>query len=217
MLRTESLQQIPNQLQDVQPWVKGNTVLPEADSDAIGYLETRDPELLSQYADIRESSYQEYLGMEGFDGRLDNYDLISDIVLAVKGNEVLGGARITACDPLHEKILPMEEPGFFLKELLPELRLDKYLYGEYSRLAFKPEYRNGEYSASLYDRLNNISQMMGLKYIFAIAPITQARSYKNAYKKFFDLDIEIRRDIKVPYKEIYKDIKSEIVLSILTL
>lgn len=183
----------------------------------VEYAETRDPELISVYTDIRERAYREKLGLKEFDGRLDRYDSTSNIVLAVKNNEIIGGLRLTIHDSVINTILPSEEDGFIFRELLPELDLDKNSYAECSRMAFKEGYRNGRYSASLYGKSFEVCRLYKVKYYFFIAPAEHIRCYTSVVKRNFNLDIITRSDIKVPEKRVYKEIKSEIYLAYITL
>lgn len=168
---------------------------------------TKDPVLLLEYFKIREEAYKEELMLDYFSGRFDDIDPRSHIVLGIAEGHCIGGARLTVHDPLLESGLPLEEEHFRLADLLPEYNLKKNKYGEYSRLAMKKGYRNGRYSETIYMALNNKSKELGMKYVFAVAPLIQARSYKLMYKACFGLNIDIRHDISVPQKPIYEHLK----------
>ena len=187
------------------------------DQDEVSYIESSDPYLINQYLDIRENAYQNRLGLKGFHGGYDEFDSKSRIILATKGDEVIGGMRLTIYDPVINTRLPMEEEGFILKDLLPELELGKNYYAECSRMAMKDEYRNGKHSAMIYGKSFDICRKVNVNRLFCIAPAIHGRQYKHIVKENFGLDIKVRRDICIPHKPVYKDIKSKIYLSTLVL
>ncbi|MCP5361730.1 MAG: hypothetical protein H6908_03695 [Hyphomicrobiales bacterium] len=176
---------------------------------------TKDPKYLLQYFKIREEAYRVTLGINKSVANIDDIDVRSHIALLLKGEECLGGARITAADTTLDYELPLEEENFRLKELLPDLDLENSMYGEYSRLALKEPFRDGKHCTKLYSAMNQKSRTLGLRYVFAIAPIPQARSYKYIYKRYFNLKITIYDDIVVPYKPMYSHM--DICLSMLDL
>lgn len=181
---------------------------PEAEKseEEIRYVWTKDPSLLLQYFKVREQAYKEYLHLDGFSGDLDGTDTNSHILLVMDGYRCVGGARLTVKDPLVESNLPMEEDGFRLTDLFPELDLKNNKYCEYSRVCFLEGYRTGAYVDGVYRRFFEKCIEKKIKYNFAIAPLLQAKRSRRGAEKL-GVKASIRYDIKVPHKPIHGSIK----------
>lgn len=175
---------------------------------------TRDPGFLQQYYNLRERMYISVWGLQEFNGQEDEFDRKSHILVARKGNMVVGGARITVKTPRMPNLLPMEGRDINLERQITDLKLRHCRYGEFSRLALLPEYRGGEYTQAIYEALNRKSIALNLKYVFAISPVAQARSYKKSYMAM-GFDYTIRNDVTIPDNPEFEGIK--MCLSVLDL
>jgi len=161
----------------------------------LSYDFTINRESLKQYFKLRKQIYAKELGITI--PEKDEFDLISHICIVKKKHFVIGGARITICEPTSMNILPMEENDFMLKDILPHLSLHNVVYAEYSKLALLPSYRNAEISKNLYEKLNQKSLQLGVRYIFAITPLSQARRYSLTYTQL-GYTSHILKNIDIP-------------------
>lgn len=158
----------------------------------IKYEFTKDEDLLEQYYKLRGKMYAIELGLDDFPCVKDEYDDDSDILVIREGSKVLGGVRITMVNE-GERLMPMESEDYKINDLIPELGLNDVTYGEFSRLAILPEYRK-ENLETIIGMIGNMGRKHNAKYLFAIAPLAQARMYR-MYRKNFGFDLEIREDI----------------------
>lgn len=177
----------------------------------LSYEFTDDPWMIQQYYKIREKCYREDLSLPDFNGGEDFYDKPSYIAVVRKGDRVIGGARIIISAPEGRVPLSLEEKGFMMADLFPELKLEDKSYCEFSRLAILPEHRGMDSLQELLRSLSYKAINVGCGAIFAITSIPQARCYRRMFR-LLGLDFETRSDIKVPFKPLYGDMK--IVLSV---
>lgn len=162
---------------------------------------TRDKGLLQQYYNLREEMYTRVWGLSHFNAQEDEFDRRSHIVVARRGRQVVGGARLTIHSPRNPLPLPMECEEFCLEKLLPkEYGLAHCRYGEFSRLAVLPEFAGLSYDFAAQIRRKSIAN--GLSYTFAISPLPQIRNFRQTANKL-KLTSEVLRDIHVPPKDGY--------------
>jgi hypothetical protein len=142
------------------------------------YIETDNAALLAQYVELRRRVYfNEYSYLTAEFGLEDETDRVSRIVLAVRGNLVAGGARLTISTPECPRRMPLEE-RFNLRscEFLKHLDLDRKPYAEISRMAVGPDCARGfEVSAGLGNALCALAARQGLDTVFSICPEKPAR------------------------------------------
>jgi len=171
----------------------------------ITYEYTTDPKLLEQYYKVREQCYREDLHLDDFSGEEDEYDRTGHIIVARKGDVVIGGARLVISTPKNRIKLPLEEEGFQVQELFPDMNLENVGYCEFTRFVVLPEYRKGEACTEISRMLVNQAVKEGCLYQFCISPLLQSRNYRAVGKNIGVLHV-IRKDIKVPYKDIYRNL-----------
>lgn len=184
------------------------------DSLQITYEFTKDPKKLAEYYNLRERCYQVGLGLNSFSGAADEYDASGHILLAKDRGKIVAGARITASTPQHRVQLPLEEPGFVMKDLFPELDLEHKGYCEVSRFAISPEQRFTYCLEEMIQRLTDKSVELGCHYFFAVAPLVQARCYRKIHRGM-GYDYRILSQVEVPPKPVYGGIKMSLSVSIL--
>ena len=187
---------------------------PTQEPSAISYQISKDTEFLQQYFKLREAMFISVWGLKHFDGKADEYDAVAHIMIASQNTLCVGGARILVKQEMGDLLLPMESEDFILEELLPDLELHKHTYGEFSRLAIIPEFRKAEVIRMFYRRLNAHAIECGMQYVFAVAPMSQARGYRRAYRAM-GLKYDIVRDVVIPDREEYEGL--EMCLSVLDL
>lgn len=187
---------------------------PQREPEHIVYEMTQDPGYLHQYFLLRKQMFIHIWGLEHFDGTKDEYDDQSDIMVARRGNHVIGGCRLTFHNAHASSRLPMEKDDFSLPVQLPALALGEVPYVEISRMAILPEFQNSVVLLELSRQLLKRGAELKARYAFTLAPVMLARNYRKA-ASLFGLKWEIKNDIKVPDREEYEGIK--MVLSMLDL
>lgn len=187
---------------------------PASHLENVTYELTRDPGYLHQYYMLREQMFISVWGLQNFCGKEDEYDAISDIMVARIGNQVIGGCRLTFSHPASPRRLPMEKEDFLLVDALPELPLEDVIHVEISRMAILPEFQNSLAMLEISRQLLKRGADKKARYAFTLAPVPLSRNYRRA-AYLFGLNWEIRNDVMVPDREEYEGIK--MVLSLLDL
>lgn len=151
---------------------------------------TQDVAAIERYIAIRQQAYSEDIIIRGErvrrDGALvkrDEYDESSWILIARNGSSVIGGMRFTPHTPSNPQRLPMEHNGFLIEKALPGIDRPSTLYGEQSRFALLPHFRNGVVALEMCRHMEKRARENGMQYIFCIAPGIQAVYYKALYRK----------------------------------
>jgi len=180
----------------------------------VSYEFTNDPALLHQYFHMREDMFTSVWGLKKFCGLHDAFDDVSEIMVARKGLQCIGGGRLTINSPDNRKMLPMEKDDLVLSSLFPELDLQETTYGEFSRLAILPEFRAGAVFPEIARRFIKKAIANGVEYAFNIAPVPLARGYRQAVQ-LFGLKWDICHNIKIPQREEYEGI--QMVISVMDL
>lgn len=172
----------------------------KAEPSKISFEFTKDPGLLHQYYDMRERMYISVWGLKQFNGQEDQFDKRSHIVVARKGNQVVGGARFTIKSARNPQRLPMERDDFLLEKLFPDFQLSRGAYGEYSKLAVLPEFTGLTVEITRCIKRKAIAN--NVKVIYAISPLSQARNHRITASKA-GMSCTIFNDIHVPKRDGY--------------
>jgi hypothetical protein len=163
--------------------------------------------LRQNYFALRQECYREDLGLKDFSGGWDAHDVAGNVLIARKGNEVVGGARIVVSSPASEQLLPLESKDFRMSEIFPELHLEKAAYCEFSRLAVeRSERTGGNLARDIIIELTREAKARGIRYLFAVSTPLQARCYRKVFKSLGH-DYVIDTSVEVPQKEIYGHLK----------
>ena len=99
----------------------------------ITYEFTANNELLEQYFAIREECLRKEWGLVDYSGARDKNDLDGHILVAIKDNVCIGGARWIPAPLTDRKLLHIESENFKLTDFFPGLK--QYNYCEFGRLA----------------------------------------------------------------------------------
>lgn len=169
------------------------------------YELTRDPGLLHQYYLLREQMFIRVWELSNFCGKHDEYDDISDIMVARIGNQVIGGCRLTFSHPANPRRLPMEK-SFLLSDLVHDLPLEDVIHVEISRMAILPEFQNSLAMLEISRQLLKRGADKKARFAFTLAPLQLARNYRKA-ASLFGLNWEICNGIEIPDREEYEGIK----------
>lgn len=167
------------------------------------YFFTKDQKLLRAYYRIRQECYRSVKGgPENFDGGENKEDIVSDILVVVKDGHVVGGGRLIGSTPEMPCKLPLEEEGFMVKDVFPELFLDRVSYCELGRIAVTPEFRDIMTINRICGELIQKAIRKGYKYQFSMAPLSTSRLYQRVSSSLnLPYPYVIHKDIAVPEKQ----------------
>ena len=152
---------------------------------------------IEQYFAIREQTYKTAIGANFYAGEDEN-DSKSHIVLALAGDNCIGGIRITVSSPEKPMTLPTECNVFQFSKIYGELDFSNLTYCEATRLAILPDFSNGSVLPRLFEEATRFgTQELGVEMVFGRSASTQTRAFRTHYKNM-GYDLIIRRDIKPP-------------------
>ena len=170
---------------------------------------TKEKDLLAQYYQIREQEFKLVYGVNYYNGEETDFDRKGEILIARKENQCVGGLRLFVPQNSTEK-LPLEINNFCLKEYFPELKKE-IVYGQTSFLTLLPEFRGGFVTNKLFYHLREKVINLKIDIIFSIAPISNARLYRQHALKMGFKNIKIHRNIDLPDYPMYEDIKHYLI------
>ena len=128
---------------------------------------SRNPRLLDQYYQLRETCFQEELGIPGFDGSEEVQDLRGQILVAHRDGQCIGGSRITS--------------GAQLPGLLEGLEFPAENCCVWERLVLAPEVRSPEFARDYCDHLITMSQALGYRHALVLSSLRNARYYRQCH------------------------------------
>lgn len=201
------------------------TDLQSARESLVRYSFTSDLNLINDYWEIRRKLYYADTRSVGFriftDGFIsDSFLRESDVLVVRRGNECLGGACLTISYPEAPTILPLESdiipaPGdkiYSLRTHFPQYDLENEAYGEFSRMAVVPGFRDRTYSKEIFRNIIQRSLDSNMRYIFGMADERRARLYKQI-SKFLGFTMYIHSNISLPAKSDYENVQMYIISS----
>ncbi len=154
---------------------------------------------IEQYFAIREETYKTSVGANFYAGE-DEYDGKSHIVLALAGDNCIGGIRITVSSPENRMALPTEKDGFQFKTIYDKIEFEDLTYCEATRLAILPDFRNSNVLPMLFEAATKYAiDVLGVEMVFGRAANLQTRIFQTHYRNM-GYNLVIRRDIKPPSK-----------------
>ena len=158
----------------------------------IVYRLTKDESLLQQYHELRHLSYHNDKYMKGHfqKGLPDKYDELSEVIVAVKGKEVIGGSRLTMSSPDVPILLPSESETLTFQDMLPDIDLDQSTYGEMHRFVIAKDHRIPEIIVGLlYHSFKRMAEK-SWDYLFTPSIRVKARYYRRMCKRIgINIDI----------------------------
>lgn len=177
----------------------------------IAYHFTKDPELLDKYYKMRARSFTKKWGLRAFSAQEDAFDTISDILLAMKADQCVAGARMITHQAGSDTKLPLEDGGLQVQSLLPDLNLEDKCYAEISRIAVCDDYPDKNICIEITRLMVEKAQSYGAEYIIAVSPMPMARLFKRFYT-FLGFEYFILQDIVIPDKPNYEGIRMYLIL-----
>lgn len=168
----------------------------------IRFVFTKEKRLIDTYCSIREACYRSVkCGPQDFSGQLEASDYLSEILVLLKGNRVIGGGRLLGSSPEARLMLPVEQTDFMMKDVFPELSLEDKPYCEFGRIAVIPEYRDFDTINELCERLILRAIDKGYIYQFSMAPLGTSRLYQRVSSNLeLPYPYIIHKHIPVPEK-----------------
>lgn len=163
------------------------------------------PDLMKKYAKMRQEVFTDYWKLEHFEGELDVYDNASHVLVIMHKDKCVGGARLVVHEAGSALRLPMETDEFLVETLCPDLPLHWLHYAELSRVAILEGYRNGAYADSIYQMVEEKCKELDVHYVFAVAPIPQARRSRRSCRAL-GMKAEILSNVAVPELPTYEGI-----------
>ncbi len=138
-------------------------------SVAVEFLLTRDPRLLDQYYQLRQTCFRNELGIPDFNGMEDEIDRRSHILLALHDDHCIGGARIS-CN------LPSPT-------LLQELSLENapLRICMWERFVIAPDARSEQRFRNFCASLIYVSQALGFQHALVLSSQRNARFYRKCH------------------------------------
>lgn len=185
--------------------------------EPILYEFTNDKALLHQYFVMRERM----LGTDRFLPKdvlpQDLHDKISHILIARRGKLCIGGGRLTIREGDEMFPLPMETDEFKLRNLFPQLPLDKERHAVGSKFAIHDDHKNSELLYAMCKIMHDKVIASGIRYYFVRATnITLARNWRLIFNTLLPKSTRICTEIDVPDSPFYPGQKQYLVFTDLT-
>jgi hypothetical protein len=203
-----------NILEALQSVILNRLFKPYGNNEPIVYEFTQDRAMLHQYYRLREVMYRKMFETDKFMGEEDLHDKLSYILIARRGRLCLGGCRLTIRE--HDEMwqLPMEGDEFKLRNLFPDLHLEKERHGEISRFAIMEDSGSDDnifygLCKVMYDKVTSSN----IHYLFAKSTYPLARNWRLIANSFGVKTTQICKDLNVPENPIHPGVKWFVTLS----
>lgn len=160
---------------------------------------TEDPAMLHQYYILRDQIFGRDMGFSDDAGGADLHDKISEILIARRGNQVIGACRLTVREGDESMLLPMETESFKLRKLFPDLPLNKERHGVLSKFAILEEHNQREILLGLCQLMYDKVIASDIHYLFARATnFALARNWRLIANRHGAKHTRICEEIDVP-------------------
>ena len=179
------------------------------------YFFTKDSDMIEKYIDLRKKLYitdERFVGFREFDDfseTVEDYQADNSILLlAFKGNECVGGGRISISFPNQSNLLPLEhdvstkDREFKIVNKFPYLEGE--ICGEVNRFAIHPDYRDIKLIADCIYILTIVAKTIGARELFALSDIGRVRLYQMLSNKHLGFKSKIYRDLQINGKDIFE-------------
>ncbi|MFT5703947.1 MAG: hypothetical protein ACI9TO_001327 [Rickettsiales bacterium] len=154
--------------------------------DEVEIVETKDPELLSQYYALRESIYRKEWGFVNYDGRENEFDRKGKIFLGVLNGKVVAGVKVVISSDFRYLSHEYPEKDFTYQKICRNqninVDLSNVLYSEISALIISRDLKKG-FLDKIFQFITNYNKDHKIKYMFGVADRANIRDYKQSFKK----------------------------------
>ena len=147
---------------------------------SIEFKLSRAPEMLEQYYDLRQHCFRQELGIPDFDGSEDELDRQGQIFLAIQGDRVIGGARISARLPVQDYHQELD--------LIPQTCC------MWERSFLDPAERSPQLFREFCVHLVGATRMLGYQYAMILSSLRNARFYRQCHSSM-GIDFQIHRKV----------------------
>jgi len=203
----------PDYLQDAQGYlIHRFSKIPKPQEPLV--LEfTTDKALLHQYYLLRDQMFTRFIkGYSGDTGQ-NVYDKISEVLVARRGNLVIGGCRLTVRDGDESFLLPMESKEFKLKEHFSDLPLNRERHCVISKFAILEEHKERDLLYGLCKAAFDKTIAMGVHYGFACTRYEMARNWRRIASLIGIKNTRICEEVKIPESENFPGQRLYMILS----
>jgi len=155
---------------------------------------TQDPDLLKQYYDMRHEAYRDENGWKEYDGSESELDRKGHIIVALKGDKVVGGCRVMfsdECDYLSNEI--PDSQYLYMPFIQKYDKREGIILSEISSVVVLKGHRDRKVSHSLFHAGIEESAKKNVSYICGVGVATVCRDYRRIFKDLgFYLEIVIK-------------------------
>jgi hypothetical protein len=159
---------------------------------------TTDRGLLHQYYRLRDQIFGRDITHSDGSGGADIHDKISEILVARRGNLLIGACRLTVREGDESFLLPMEKEGFKLREVFPHLPLDKERHATISKFAILEEHRQQDILQGLCKIMFDKVIASDTHYVFVRTTRILARNWRMIANSFGANHTRICDEVDVP-------------------
>lgn len=159
---------------------------------------TTDKAMLHQYYRLRDQFFGRDLEHSDGSGGADIHDKISEILIARRGNLLVGACRLTIREGDESFLLPMETDDFKLRDAFPNLPLDKERHASISKFAILEEHRQLDILQGLCKLMYDRVIATDTRYIFVRTTRILARNWRMIANSFGANHTKICYDVAVP-------------------
>ncbi len=156
---------------------------------------TKDKNLLDQYYQMRHEAYNRENGWQGYDGSENKYDRAGHIIVAVRGDEVIGGTRIMfsgECDVLSNDTVGEDYTHLSIVQKYD--KRENLLLSEVSAFVVARNERDRTVSKVLIEHGINMSKERGCNYICAVGVAAVCRDYRRILRELgYEMEIVMNR------------------------
>jgi hypothetical protein len=159
---------------------------------------TDDKSMLHQYYRLRDQFFGRDLEHSDGSGGADLHDKISDILIARRGNLLIGACRLTVREGDESFLLPMETDDFNLRDAFPDLPLNKVRHATISKFAVLEEHRQQDILHGLCKIMFEKVIAADTRYIFVRTTRILARNWRMIANSFGAQHTRICHEVEVP-------------------
>ena len=161
---------------------------------------SKQDDFLERYYLLREECFRKELGLDAFDGAEDVYDQAGDILIVRDGDTCVGGVRITGCALSGQNMMPLEQKGLDMAQVLPQLSLPLGPCCQPERFVLQPEYRSTDMLRGICTAVIRGCASLGYHYALNVTGIKRARLYKRVHSTL-GYDYEIYDQVRMPVEK----------------
>lgn len=159
---------------------------------------TTDKGLLHQYYRLRDQVFGRDLEHSDGSGGADIHDKISEILVARRGKLLIGACRLTVREGDESFLLPMETDEFKLRDIFPDLPLNKERHAAISKFAILEEHRQQDILQGLCKLMFDKVISSDTHYVFVRTTRILARNWRMIANSFGADHTRICDEITVP-------------------